>query len=379
MKRTVNWIVILCQFGVNILIGLQILNRIHSESTKLFILDVKHFFKGSGTYGICVLVIVLLAIVSCTVKYQCICNKLYVSWDIRLCRTKFKVDYGMISKRMPVVSILGYVVLIILCILRFYMTAEDTIYVNNYTWSGSKTIGHSFGSIDGNEYTGAYEAFEYYYNLGQRTFEVDLILTEDGEVVLKHDWDSSEQGMNSGMTDSTKEEFLNTPILGKYTSLCMEDLLHIMKQYSDIWIVTDTKYTDIPNIQKEFDKIMEYVDANDCISILDRFIVQIYNDEMYYFMRNRYAFSNYILTLYLYDGWFVDYEKGLSKICRFCVNNDIKIITMEEKRYNSVAQKIVDSYNLQLYLHTIDDLDKAKEYIGYGVDGIYTNLLVKLD
>ena len=124
---------------------------------------------------------------------------------------------------------------------------------------------------------------------------------------------------------------------------------------------------------------MEYVDANDCISILDRFIIQIYNDEMYYFMRNRYAFSNYILTLYLYDGWFVDYEKGLSKICRFCVNNDIKMITMEEKRYNSVAQKIVDSYNLQLYLHTIDDLDKAKEYIGYGVDGIYTNLLVKLD
>lgn len=52
---------------------------------------------------------------------------------------------------------------------------------------------------------------------------------------------------------------------------------------------------------------------------------------------------------------------------------------MEEKRYNSVAQKIVDSYNLQLYLHTIDDLDKAKEYIGYGVDGIYTNVLVKLD
>lgn len=68
MKRIINWIVILCQFSANILIGLQILNRIYSESTKLFILDIKHFFKGSGTYGVCIFMIVLLVIVSSAVN-----------------------------------------------------------------------------------------------------------------------------------------------------------------------------------------------------------------------------------------------------------------------------------------------------------------------
>lgn len=125
MKRIINWIVILCQFSANILIGLQILNRIYSESTKLFILDIKHFFKGSGTYGVCIFMIVLLVIVSSAVKYQCICDKMYVSWDINLCKKNFKVDYGMMSKKMPVISVLGYGVLIILCILQLYMTAED--------------------------------------------------------------------------------------------------------------------------------------------------------------------------------------------------------------------------------------------------------------
>ena len=54
-------------------------------------------------------------------------------------------------------------------------------------------VAHAMGQID--EYTGtnSLEAFQTNYDKGYRIFECDLSVTNDGQVVLRHDWDAGMQ------------------------------------------------------------------------------------------------------------------------------------------------------------------------------------------
>ncbi|OAB37747.1 hypothetical protein PMSD_09330 [Paenibacillus macquariensis subsp. defensor] len=54
-----------------------------------------------------------------------------------------------------------------------------------------KLISHAMGSIQNQAYTNSYEAFVANYEQGNRVFEVDLLLTEDHQVVARHEWTQS--------------------------------------------------------------------------------------------------------------------------------------------------------------------------------------------
>ena len=72
------------------------------------------------------------------------------------------------------------------------------------------------------------EGFQAMYAQGVRVFEADLRMTSDQKVVLRHDW---RKGWQRGIRETsipTLEEFLNAPILGKYTPLSFQDLLLLM-------------------------------------------------------------------------------------------------------------------------------------------------------
>ena len=92
-------------------------------------------------------------------------------------------------------------------------------------------ICHAMGKTEqGDVLTNSLEAFTYNYEKGWRVFEVDLAITSDQVVVLRHDWGSDlGQGEAFGWTDEQKavptaEEFLKAPILGKYTPMTLLDL-----------------------------------------------------------------------------------------------------------------------------------------------------------
>lgn len=91
-------------------------------------------------------------------------------------------------------------------------------------------IGHSFGSIDGNTYTGSLEAFQKKYEEGIRIFEVDFATAADGNIVLRHDWDADLQEGISSENIPTSEEFKKILIKGKYTPLTFIDLLQLMEE-----------------------------------------------------------------------------------------------------------------------------------------------------
>lgn len=235
-------------------------------------------------------------------------------------------------------------------------------------------IGHSFGSIDGYTYTGCLEAFQKKYEQGLKIFEVDFAVAADGNIVLRHDWDVALQEGISSANIPTSGEFKEIPIYGKYTPLTFIDLLELMEEYPDIWIVTDSKAYEEDEVRAEFEEMVSEAQESGMLDVLDRFIVQIYNEKMYDAVKEVYPFSEYIFTLYMRWGGELD---EFENICRWCTVHNVKNITMWNFFYNERIKMIAQKYNIDIYVHTENNPLVGKNYLMNGVRGLYTDDLTE--
>lgn len=245
-----------------------------------------------------------------------------------------------------------------------YITIKKT---SNRWYNKYQFVSHAMGQIEGKYYTNSLEAFKNAYTGGgYRVFEVDFSITRDNKIVLKHDW-TNEHGLpkfEEGYIP-TLEEFKNEKIWGKYTTLDLKDLIQLMKDFPDIYIITDSKYGDYKTVVEEFQQLVDC--AEDDKECLDRIIVQIYNNDMFDAVESVYHFENYIYTLYQ-RGY-----SNLDELAEFCRNNDIPVVVLPYDWWNNDVKEILGSNNLRVYLHTINDEKKVMEYFEQGVDGIYTD------
>lgn len=345
-----------------------IINYMYKESIRLLLIDIRNGFIDSGVYvKICILACVLILLIAFYI-WQCMFGTLSLRWNIKIRNRKLKIKNGMfVNRYITFISALS-VVVILICIIKNVQDLQQTktkgMVIN------SKTIGHSFGKIDEYYYTGALEAFKYNYQKGQSCFEVDMILTSDNKIVLKHDWNYPPQEGISENNVPTEEEFLSKKINDVYTPLSLEQLFDLMLKYEDVSIVTDTKYADALNVKMQFDEFVRIAKLKSDEKLLERVIVQIYNEEMYEIVQKYGVFSNYIFTMY--QRWSGEKEE-LIEVCRFCVNNGIDTIAISYNLYDEEVQAIIDRYHLKLYLHTLNDISEVRQYIDSGVFGVYTD------
>lgn len=231
-------------------------------------------------------------------------------------------------------------------------------------------IAHAMGGLEDGKYSNSLEAFTVNYKKGLRVFEADFQVTSDHVMVLRHDW-TKKRGQKGLLKEDgyipTAEEFLTTPLYGKYTPLALSDLFELMKKYEDVYIITDTKGKEHDEVISDFGLLVDTARQTDSLDCLSRFIVQIYNDEMYDAVLSVYPFTNWIYTVY---------QRGtdnFEQLCRFCQENGIPIITINYKKYKEEFQKLADEYGLLIYLHTVNDSDAALSFYEMGVDGFYTD------
>jgi glycerophosphoryl diester phosphodiesterase len=145
-----------------------------------------------------------------------------------------------------------------------------------------------------------------------------------------------------------------------------------MEEYPDIWIVTDTKDTDKENVQNEFNIMVETAKELGLESVLDRIVVQIYNEDMYSYVRQVYPFKSWIYTLYMFFG---GDEETFTECVRFCYANNIGNIATWNYFVTPELIEIADEYGIAYYAHTEDDVENAKLMIEEGLSGIYTNII----
>lgn len=242
----------------------------------------------------------------------------------------------------------------------------------NYDWiQNNRYIAHGLGEYNGMTVTNSLEAFQESYNKGIRVFEVDILFTNDYELILKHDW--SKGWLKD--TNFRKEEINNLPksitemkaAINSYTVLSFDDLCNLMLDYHDIYIVTDTKDTNSSGNGEIFKYIIQHAKVID-ESILNRLIIQIYNEEMYYEIRNIYDFKSIIYTLY-------QTTDNSAKILDFIQRTGIKVVTMPEYKMEYNFLRDLNNLNVFVYVHTINDEDVAIRLLQNGVYGFYTDRL----
>ena len=243
---------------------------------------------------------------------------------------------------------------------------EEYVFNENNFFT-SKIVGHAMFGIDGISYTNSKEAFLNGYKNGLRVFEIDLELTSDDKLVLIHDW-------NNYKYIPSSKEFLKQKIRDKYTALSIEDVLLLLKIYPDIWIISDSKYIQKELIIKEFKYLVESAKKLNLVKELERFVIQLYYQDMYSIVESVYHFNNYLYTMY------VNWEYNLNHFEEICEwgKDKLRGIVLSKEFYNVNLLKIVNKYNLDLYLHTVNDVFEAKKYFKDGVRGIYSDFIFDL-
>ena len=240
----------------------------------------------------------------------------------------------------------------------------------DYSWAeGNRLIAHAFGGKGSKTYTNALEAFLYNYELGHRIFEVDFDLTTDNKTICCHDeeWWRYITGNEESGVEYSYENFKNTPLFNDYTPLDYKDIVDLLNEYPDIYIITDTKYSDELSVYKQFSQIVDYAREVDP-EVLDRIIPQVYTKDMLNYVMNIHDFRSVIFTLYQ-----IQWEK--EDIAKFCKRSGINFITVSSDNIESDILDLWKSMNIIVAVHTIDDTEEAKELIDDGVDMIYTNFI----
>lgn len=258
-------------------------------------------------------------------------------------------------------------------------------------------VAHGMGGIQEYDYTNSREAFESQYKQGTRVFEVDLALTSDEKLVLTHGWKEHKElrlGLeNADRAPMSYDEFMSQKIYGQFTPLSAEDLIKIMQEYPDIYIVLDWG-KDLDYVEEE-DKdyifeLDELIKRNELLinqvkavdeTLLDRIVPQIYYEEHFYALNKLHHFENYIYTLYK------NYENTTAKeVMDFADKNEIDVIvsnlygdqailTAEIKR--QINYDRMRSLEMGIFLHTINDIEATSEYIESGYKGIFTDYLTQ--
>ena len=234
----------------------------------------------------------------------------------------------------------------------------ETLYTPEFNWENYSIITHALGSLDGLTYLNSRESFINFYDKGCRLFEVDLTKTSDGVWVCRHNWkeplgqwDGEERKVLSS------EEFLNTPIYGKYTPMTFEDLLKLLKEYPDAFVMVDSKQYSVRNYQRTLEDYAQYREIAINAGIeetLGQIIPEIYNSAMFSGTAQLYKFPSYIYSL-----WQEYSVEELNDIADFCQTSHIGAVTIYCDYWSEEIQKIFDEREILVYIYTVNDKEEA--------------------
>ncbi|MGP0587927.1 phosphatidylinositol-specific phospholipase C/glycerophosphodiester phosphodiesterase family protein [Paenibacillus timonensis] len=243
-----------------------------------------------------------------------------------------------------------------------------------------RMVAHAMGGIEGLTYTNSYDAFLANYQKGLRVFEVDLLLSSDGRLVARHEWGQSftrQLGQQDQLAAErqgavlSQAEFKAAKIQGTYEPLDWVDVLELMEQYPDAYIVTDTKQSTPEEIQRIFTQIVDEALARNP-ELLDRVVPQIYNRAMWEPVEQIYPFDSVIFTLY-------QTHETDEDVVAFAQEKELAAITMSDTRANAGLIKELSRVGVPSYIHTINDSKTLDKFKKMGAYGFYTDFLTEAD
>ncbi len=248
---------------------------------------------------------------------------------------------------------------------------------NKKWYEENRLVAHALGAIEDKKETNSKEAFIHSWGDGYKVMEADFSLTSDGTLVVRHDFDQDsyynlEQIVN-GSTEMNVNRFSNEKINFRYTPLTAAQLLDLMSEYQDVYVITDTKYTDTERVQQQFNAMVNTAKAMGKQEVLDRMVVQIYHPEMLNTIKQIYPFENWIYTLYQTPN------PNYDEIATFCVQNKVDVVTVNYEVVTKENVQKLASNGIKVYAHTVNRVLDFKLLLDAGCYGIYTDYIKPYD
>ncbi len=240
-------------------------------------------------------------------------------------------------------------------------------------YDGNPLIAHALGEADGKIELNSKEAFIQSWGRGYGVMEADFMYTTDGVLVVRHDFDSDgsyyrlEQEIPAEGLVMNSKTYYDSKIVYEQTPMVAQDLIMLMAEYPDVYILTDTKSTDVALTKKMFTEIVNICKETDNLDVLDRLVPQIYTDAMFDAINDIYEFPEYVYTLYL--NYYPDYPE----IAAFCNTKGINAVALGIERVTTETTDIFHDKGIKVYAHTINRYLYAQDVFDKGADGIYTD------
>lgn len=227
---------------------------------------------------------------------------------------------------------------------------------------GPLVIAHAGGAVGTETYSNSLEALDLSYREGCRLFELDFEWTEDGELVLLHDWNANATrifGPEFGGRWHTRDVFLSAARLDGLTSLDFEALVSWLDRHADARVVTDVKAGNSRAL----------VIMKEGIPRADQVLIpQIYGFDEYEPTR-KLGFDRIILTLYRSDA-------SDDQVLAFCARHDLWAVAMPAPRATRGLSQALAAIGVPALVHTVNSPHHAGYLRRLGVRGIFSDHLV---
>lgn len=197
-------------------------------------------------------------------------------------------------------------------------------------------ISHAGGAVENKLYTNSLEALNINYSIGRRIFELDFMVTSDGKLALTHDW---KWNNDIPLTSAGFLECKSCPLNNKnLTPLTSDELLDWLQEYSDVWIITDTK----DDFELFIETILEEIPRR---ILTNHFIFQVYNLENNKQLIKKLPGIQTIFTVYK-TGINID---NIDSISAF---TNLAGVTMPLNRTSQLLPALREKYpGLPIYIH----------------------------
>jgi glycerophosphoryl diester phosphodiesterase len=239
-------------------------------------------------------------------------------------------------------------------------------------------VAHAFGAIDGHLYTNSLEAFQRNYGRGFRVFEVDVVRLADGTALLAHDGLEANYGLNKPFTEATWADLAGHKYLGRYTILRSQNLVRLLRDHPDIYVILDSKYARLDIYQTILRQAPER-------SLRERILPHVEDRVELTAFRTAYPLQNYVLALYhtqaqnRYDdpiaGDFTNRYRAPA-VMMWWRDRDLSISLAangrQSRRYRPSFASALKSVGANVYVHSLGDPNQIQRFWDRQI-GVYSN------
>jgi len=335
-------------------------------------MSVEEFFRQmmSGDSKKLLLLVLVLFVVGCLLLAVNIAVRFLSRVEVSV-RPMFTYSERNYSISVGNISHYGCMALISIVMAVAVLAAGSPVSFGRHWYEKHQLIAHAGGGIDGLAYTNSIEAVKLNYKNGHRVFEVDFCLSGDMKLVAEHDWKYFWQKQKiDSEAPVTRDEFMSTPVYEKYTPMDIDTVIDLMIEYEDMYVMTDYKNcNNKQEVQIGLKQIVVAAEKKNAKRVLKRFIIQTYHDSYIDWANEVYTFDNYVYTMYVRGDY--DFDKFVG----YCRSAHVPIITMWTEWYYNLVLGFDDYKDLNVFVHTENEISYVRQLIADGVKGIYTDFI----